>query len=219
MPLKNRLKAARNSRGWTQKRLGEAIGVSPQAVSQWERGETEPEADRIREVARATRSDFYWLLDGDVEPGPEPQPRREEPKIWRAPIVNRVAAGTWTESVTSDDLPADTRYLDVYSKPAGRLFALEVTGESMEPTFSAGDIIIVDTGVAPLPGDFVVAKLDEENEATFKKFRPRGKRGDGSALIELQPLNSDFPTLSLSADRPGRIVGTMVEHRRFRRRR
>ncbi|WP_164176800.1 helix-turn-helix domain-containing protein, partial [Streptococcus pneumoniae] len=38
-----RIRAARKQRGWTQSQLGEALGVSSQAVSQWEQGRTDPE--------------------------------------------------------------------------------------------------------------------------------------------------------------------------------
>ena len=218
MSLGSRIKTARQVARLNQLALAKRLGVTPQAVSQWERGETIPDADRIRDIAKATTSNFYWLLDGDIRPGPEPQPRYEEPKIWRAPIVSRVAAGDWSESITPDDLPVETRYLDVYSKPEGSLFALEISGESMETEFSSGDIVIIDSGLEPLPGDFVVAKLQDDNEATFKKYRVKGKTQNGELIIELQPLNPDYPTLQISPDNPGRIVGTMVELRKFRRR-
>ncbi len=98
-----------------------------------------------------------------------------------------------------------------------RAFALIVEGESMTPGFSPGDKVIFDPDLAPRPGDFVVAKLDEEEKATFKKYRPRGQDRDGNVVIELVPLNDDWPTLSIDAANPGRVVAPMVEHRHYRR--
>ncbi len=89
----------------------------------------------------------------------------------------------------------------------------------MEPDFREGDKVIIDPEIQPRPGDYVVAKLANENEATFKKYRPRGSDKDGRPTIELVPLNPDWPTLVVDSDHPGRIIGTMVEHRRYRQRR
>jgi len=88
----------------------------------------------------------------------------------------------------------------------------------MLPEFHEGDKIVIDPEVAPQPGDLVIAKLDGDDEATFKKYRPRGVDSTGAPVIELVPLNDDWPTLTITADKPGRIMGTMVEHRRYRRR-
>lgn len=216
MSLKSRLKIARGER--TQAWLAEKLKVSVQAVSQWETGKTAPGADRIRQIAEVTGSDFHWLLDGTVRPGPHPVGEGDR-MIWRAPLIDDVAAGRWTETPGVQHLAPDTRYLDVYDKPVGDLFALRVVGESMEPDFKSGDVIILDTGAEPIPGDFVVAKLDNQLSTTFKKFRPREYDGEGLALAELVPLNSDYPTLMISPDSPGVIIGVMVEHRRFRKRR
>ncbi len=40
---------------------------------------------------------------------------------------------------------------------------------------------------------------------------------DDQPVIELVPLNEDWPTLTISTDNPGHIIGTLVEHRRYRR--
>jgi SOS-response transcriptional repressor LexA len=93
-----------------------------------------------------------------------------------------------------------------------------VRGDSMGREFREGDKIIVDPEVAPQPGDYVVAKVDGEGEATFKKYRPRGADAEGRPVIDLVPLNEDWPVLRIDAARPGRILGTLVEHRRYRRR-
>jgi SOS-response transcriptional repressor LexA len=70
--------------------------------------------------------------------------------------------------------------------------------------------------VQPQPGDFVVAQ-NGEGEATFKKFRPRGANEIGQLVFELVPLNEDYPTMR-SDLMPIRIIGTMIEHRKYRRR-
>jgi len=111
-----------------------------------------------------------------------------------------------------------------------RTFALEIRGDSMMPppgsgeeSFNEGDRIIVDCNVTPLPGDFVVAKNGPDGEhgkhaATFKKYRPRGMDEQGREVFELVPLNPDYPTMRSDRQRID-IIGVMVEHRRYRKRR
>lgn len=76
--------------------------------------------------------------------------------------------------------------------------------------------MIVDPVIAPQPGDYVVAKNGEE-EATFKKYRPRGMNERGDVVYELVPLNEDYPSMRSDLT-PIKIVGTMVEHRKYRKR-
>ena len=85
----------------------------------------------------------------------------------------------------------------------------------MTPEFQEGDTILIDPDVTPTPGDYVVAKNDD-GEATFKKYRSRGLNEHGEPVIELVPLNEDYP--SLRSDRtPLQVIGTMMEHRRYRK--
>ena len=36
-------------------------------------------------------------------------------------------------------------------------------------------------------------------------------------MVELAPLNEDYPATVIDSKSPGLIIGTMVEHRKFRR--
>lgn len=87
----------------------------------------------------------------------------------------------------------------------------------MLPDFRPGDRVLIDPEIAPSPGDFVVAK-NGSNEATFKKYRPRGINERGDHVFELVPLNTDYETMR-SDYTPIAIIGTMVEHRRYRKNR
>lgn len=73
----------------------------------------------------------------------------------------------------------------------------------------------MDPDIAPNPGNYVIAK-NHHNEATFKKYRPRGRDADGRDVFELVPLNDDYATLR--SDQDGAVViGTVVEHIRILR--
>jgi len=217
--LGTRLRARREAVGLTQEKLAKQCGVSRAAVAQWEAGVTRPGLDNLVRAAKALDVWLSWLTAGDqsLPDGPSPFPSAASRR--QIPVIDYVRAGLW-DAVADPYAPGggmDDIATDLDLSP--KAFALVVRGESMDPEFRDGDKIIIDPEVAPQPGDFVVAKLDREDEATFKKYRPRGSDKDGAPIIELLPINPDWPTLMINAEQPGRIVGTLIEHRRYRPRR
>jgi SOS-response transcriptional repressor LexA len=149
------------------------------------------------------------------ESGEEDNSYRPPAGLRPVPRISFVQAGVWTEAVDPYEQGAGDDYLLTQLDLGPNAFALTVRGESMEPEFKEGDSIIIDPDVKPSPGDFVVAKNAQE-EATFKKYRPRGVNEQGEQVIELVPLNDDFPSLR-SDYTPLQIIGTMMEHRRYRK--
>ena len=133
------------------------------------------------------------------------------------PVVDYITAGNW-DTVT-DPYPTGRgmEALMTERRISANTFALVVRGTSMEPEFREDDKVIINPDVTPQPGDFVVAKLLEEEEATLKKYRPRGNDAQGQPVIELVPLNEDWRILRMDTSRPARIIGTVIEHRRYRR--
>lgn len=74
MTLGERIKLARTrlKPKVTLAKIGEACGgVSPQAVSQWEKGEVIPDAIRLADLRKVLRVTYTWLLEGK---GPPPPP-------------------------------------------------------------------------------------------------------------------------------------------------
>ena len=219
--LGQRIRARRDAVGLTQEKLAAACGVSRAAVAQWESGVTRPSLDNLVKAAEALGVWLSWLTTGDqsLPDGPNPfadPTLRNTAKPPGLPLIDLARAGQW------DDAPAvlasEVERLTDDPALSPRAFALVIRDDSMAPEFREGDRIIVDPEVPPQPGDFVIAKLERDGEATFRKFRERGADADGATMIELVPLNLDWPTLAINAETPGRIIGTLVEHRRYRRR-
>ena len=132
------------------------------------------------------------------------------------PIISYVQAGMMTEAMDPFALGEGFELVLTDLDVSEGTFGLRIKGDSMLDEFKEGDVVIIDPAVQPLPGDFVVAKNTEE-EATFKKYRPRGTSEHGEMTFELVPLNDDYPTLNSERDHL-RVVGVMVEHRKYRRR-
>lgn len=76
MTLGEKIQKYRRLSGLSQEQLAEQMGVSRQAVSKWELGDTVPDADRIIQMARIfSVSTDTLLLD---TPEPEPYPAGQE---------------------------------------------------------------------------------------------------------------------------------------------
>lgn len=138
------------------------------------------------------------------------------------PVVSYVQAGSWNEIADPYAKGHGLDYIAVEANLARSLsrssFALTIEGDSMLDLFQPGDVIVIDPEISPVPGDFVVAKLDREERATFKKYREKGIGSDGTMEFDLVPLNNDYPVITVNSNYPARVIGVMVEHRRRRRR-
>jgi phage repressor protein C with HTH and peptisase S24 domain len=73
-----------------------------------------------------------------------------------------------------------------------RVYALEIAGDSMEPLFRAGDVVIVQPGAALRRGDRVVVRT-RAGEVMAKMLGRRNEQ-----RIELVSLNAAYPTRELA---------------------
>lgn len=142
---------------------------------------------------------------------------RIPPGLRPVPVISEIQAGRLKE--IADPYPPGAGFAVEYSDDPDLsrwAFALEIDGMSMMPEFRPGDRVIIDPELAPNPGDFVAARNTKE-EATFKKYRPRGMDANGNMVFELVPLNPDYPTMRSDIEHL-EVIGVMVEHRKkFRR--
>lgn len=216
--LGQRLARARKQAELNQKDVAQQFGISSQAISQWESERTRPDSLKLAKLARLFHVRLEWLLDGSGPMHSEgPSPATEVRHTARVPVIDRVEAGDWTEVEDPFVVGSADEFLQTDLEVSSSTFALVIQGRSMEPEFQPGDKVIIDPKIEPRPGDFVVAKRDNDQGATFKKYRPRSLDEKGREVIELTPVNPDWPALMIDQDNPGHIVGTMVEHRRYRR--
>ena len=61
MTLREKLIVSRNKAGLSQMELAERLGVSRQAVSRWESGDTTPTMDKLKSLARIYGVSLDWL--------------------------------------------------------------------------------------------------------------------------------------------------------------
>ena len=67
MELKDRIAAVRRAAGLTQEQLGELLGVSRQAVSRWESGQTSPDAATLAALCEGLQVSADYLLGRKIE--------------------------------------------------------------------------------------------------------------------------------------------------------
>lgn len=213
MSVGNNIRKLRQARGWTILELANRIESDVGNLSRLERGKQGYSDEMLHKLAFALGcpvGDFFAGEDALKDVQLVPLGSRRIPVIGHDQVSQiQVKAGA-PASVDADE------WLLTDLELSPQAFALSISGDSMAPEFKEGDRVIIDPAITPQPGDFVVAKQGDK-EIIFNKFRPRGLNEDGHALFELVPLNEDYP--SLRSDRSDiTIVGTMVEHRRYRKR-
>lgn len=211
-----RLDIACKQKGLPEKGRGTQLAsvckVTPKAVSKWLNAETMPSTANIYLLAKFLAVTPEWLTYGigNVIPAAI--------GTTKVPLISYVQAGAWTGIDDFRETCGDYEYILTDLDVSGDAFALKIKGDSMEPEFIEGDIVIIDLKVEPHAGEFVAA-INGDYEATFKKYRPLEDLDEyGRQHFELVPLNPDWHSMS-SLKQEIRIIGTMVEHRIYRRKR
>ena len=210
MSLADRVKQKRIELGLTQAEAAQIAGITQQSWQSVEKGDTRKPRNIIG-IAKALKCDADWLMNGgSFMPMAEVNSRR-------VPLISYVQAGALAEKHPIEAFDGSLEYILTDHDVSDFAFALRIEGDSMEPDFKAGDVIIVDPEVEPTPGEFVVAR-NGGTQATFKKYRPTYTDPLGCQHFELVPLNDDYPVIN-SDHQPMTIIGVMIEHRIYRRKR
>lgn len=158
----NRIRQLRISLGLNQTQFAKRLYVTPGAVSQWEKGQTRPDTDRLLQIARefGVPLDYFndtseFVIGTNILPV---HPRS-------VPILGDIACGT---PITAEqniegyaDLPDGIR----------ADFALRCKGDSMAPTFQDGDLVLIRQAEDVPDGKIAAIMLDADtaSEATLKR--------------------------------------------------
>jgi repressor LexA len=127
------------------------------------------------------------------------------------PVINRVAAGY---PVDFDDLEYPAGFADDYVRCPDvddpQAFAVRVIGDSMEPNFAEGDIVIFSPGVEVRSGDDCFIRLSMPHETTFKRvfFEPQDR-------VRLQPRNEKYAPLIVEGSRVNGVYRAVIKYERL----
>lgn len=117
------------------------------------------------------------------------------------PVINQVKAGYPTEFT---DLGYPARVADEYLKVPdiddADAFGARVVGDSMEPDYREGDVVVFSPRAPVSSGTDCFVRLEPDQESTFKRVYFEQDE-TGAELIRLQPLNSRYPPVVVPRER------------------
>ena len=166
-----------------------------------------PRRGTIEGLARALSVSPDWLMFGVSAPTDSNVAMSLQPsRSFAYPEISWVQAGIAKEAAEVGNLSTSPRHTsDVWA--GEEAFWLRVVGASMTSatahSFPEGSLILVAPDIEPRPGQFVVARMLDTAEATFKQLVK-----DAGELF-LKPLNPAYPMKPL--DERWEIVGTVVD--------
>jgi SOS-response transcriptional repressor LexA len=191
------IRRRRIGRGLSARQLARMVGVSDTHVMYIEKAQRVAAFDKLANILTALGLTVEGVL---AEIGQE---GTEILHMSQVPVVTLVTAGQWREVCDAFEPGDADEWIDTDVR-GENVFALKVSGDSMEPEFHDGDIIIVDPGVDTLPNDFVVVK-NEEGEATFKQLKKYGSRW------VLHPLNPNYQDMEVKRGE-FMVIGRVVKN-------
>ena len=182
------LRELRKKKGLSQQQVADCLGIAKTNVSRYENGLQLPELDKLEPLGKllgVMPSEILAFAEtGNV--------------MGTVPLISWVQAGDWKH--TADTGLYEAERIPTTWKPHKYTFALRVRGDSMEPKFPDGCIIIVEPEEVAINGSFIVVNRNG-SEATFKQLVQ-----DGSKTF-LKPLNPRYPILEIPED--ARICGVV----------
>lgn len=177
-------------------RLSKDIGLTNGLMTQWKNGRQKPSLDSLNLIADYFDVSPNYLLG-----------KEDSPKGIKIPVLSNVQAGLPIEAI--QDI-IDYEEISIEMASQGEHFALMVRGDSMEPKFSQGDVVIVRQQPDVDNGDIAIVLIDGES-ATIKKIQ---KHKNGITLI---PTNVNYSPVFYDNEKcealPVTILGKVIELR------
>lgn len=117
------------------------------------------------------------------------------------PVINKVKAG-YPSEFTDLGYPARVadEYLRVPDIDDADAFGARVIGNSMEPDYREGDVVVFSPKATVHSGSDCFVRLEPDHESTFKRVYFE-QDDQGRELIRLQPLNSAYPPILVPRER------------------
>lgn len=201
--IKDNIKRLRENAGLSQEELGDKIGKTRSAVSQYESGKIVPRMGVIEDLAAIFHVQKSEIL-GDqpkVIPGaifPASSPRAT------APLLGRVHAGEAQEPEILEEeieLPQNIRRVHPNA------YFLQVEGDCMDRVYPEGCYILVDPDKEPSNGSIAAVMIDG-NDAVMRRLL----RTPSTIVLSPESTNPEHKDLVITAsdDHSVELIGTVV---------
>lgn len=207
MEIHERIRQRRRELGLTQQALADKAGVNRVTVTGWEKGDYQPNGVNLQELAEALETDARWLTDGVENTETNVRFSKFNSPHGEYPLISWVSAGNWCEALEPYHRKSIDKWYETTVHCSAESFWLEVKGDSMTApsglSIPEGMVILVDPAVEPISGKLVVAKIDTDNEATFKQYIV------DAGNHYLKPLNPQYRMTAINGN--CRIIGVVVD--------
>jgi repressor LexA len=185
-----RFAALRELRGLTQNQMADLLGVSGKYVGMIERGEKQVEEGTPLGLLFQIQEEkpLYGETRAGVLQEPAPGMVCEEPLPYRTtnrmvPVAGWAHAGA---AATYEEIPKSWQNRVPTDCADPKAFGILLEGDSMEPKFSEGDVLIVQPTEVAHSGSLVVTKFTNDG-ILFRRLEMHGDR------IILVALNERYP--------------------------
>lgn len=144
---------------------------------------------RVLQATGATMSDFFAMMDGDHDIIPS--------RTDAIPLIGFAQAGT-DGFFDEDGYPAgdswdEVKFPENEGMDPAATYALEISGDSMEPLYRNGDVLILSRDSVPRRGDRVVVRTVKGEVMAKELVRKTPSK------VELKSLNADHPNRTIPA--------------------
>lgn len=222
--IANRMEKALEHAGLTKAELARRLEVTPQAVNGWFKTGTisKPKLVQFAVATGVTLewlmtepgpgdedAEIGWVALGAIGRGAT---LAEATRV----MDDARSADLYVGSATIRDIPVvghaianpiEDGYFDDMGLPQGigdgyvpwatkdvNAYGVRVKGDSMQPRFRAGEIVIVEPGAAVIPGDDVIVRTRDGRKMVKRLLFQRGRE------LALGSINDRHPTLTISLD-------------------
>lgn len=210
----NRITQSRKALGITIKELAARTkSLSAARISNWEQGTRSPGPLEAKILADQLNVSASYLLCLTDSPQGEFSITRGQ-NFQRIPVLLQRDAPRAKEIIEENNNKASEQLIVVddfnKSKNSEHLFAVIIEDNSMQGDFNLGDVAIVDPGLLPKPGDFVLAYVSAKQQTVLRKYREAK-----DYLFQLLASNELWIPLNVKKPNEVSLIGVVVEHRRF----
>ena len=210
-----KIRDAREALGLTQDQLAKKLGVTRQAIGNWEKDTNLPKGKRAGLVASVLK-----LAPSLIDPFSFSSviPVDDSQETFTIPVVPLKNLSQIQKA--QPDMLAAVSKLSVstltVSAEFKSCFCVQVTDNSMAPDYHVSDEAIINPTLRPLDGDDVIV-IFSESAAVLRRYRPRGIDSAGRAVFDLCTPNPDHVTVTVNDVDQASILGVVVEKRIKRR--
>lgn len=185
--------------GMSQYALAEKLDCSQGAIAHWLSGNRQPDFEIINKLLVAVELPPLSVGNGKIT-------TQDLTPTYKYPVISWVSAGLCQEAWQPEYID-DYMSTDINAGENG--FWLKVKGDSMTSpvglTFPESMYILINPNTYANSNDFIVAKITDTNEATFKQYI------EEAGIKYLKPLNNAYKMQEL--DERWKVIGKVVDAR------